>query len=236
MAKQGKWDQLFKEIRDIKFQITNVEAKLDSSIRRLDQNLERLTEHVNEQLQTAFQKISEVEMKLQDQFKTFESKYIKQQILADLYSKKNNLIIHGLPERGENEKRDKSLQLVKSFLTDQLKIHQPIAILDAHRLRARKTNDGRPVKSRPLIFKLSNIFDKNLIMSNLKNLKPDVSSTRQIVYVNQHLPVSMVKQKAKLYGKFKLARRQNKRTRWSIDYSTAEYCLFIDEIKVIPEV
>ena len=227
-----KLDQLFKEVREINIKITNVEAKLDSSIRRLDQNLERLTEHVNEQLQTAFQKISEVEMKLQDQFKTFESK----QILSDLYSKKNNLIIHGLPERGENEKRDKSLQLVKSFLTDQLKIHQPIAILDAHRLRARKTNDGRPVKSRPLIFKLSNIFDKNLIMSNLKKLKPDVSSTRQIVYVNQHLPVSMVKQKAKLYGKFKLARRQNKRTRWSIDYSTAEYCLFIDEIKVIPEV
>ena len=140
-------------------------------------------------------------MKLQDQFKTFESK----QILSDLYSKKNNLIIHGLPERGENEERDKSLQLVKSFLTDQLKIHQPIAILDAHRLRARKTNDGRPVKSRPLIFKLSNIFDKNLIMSNLKKLKPAVSSNRQIVYVNQHLPVSMAKQKAKLHEEFKLA-------------------------------
>ena len=72
-------------------------------------------------------------------------------------------------------------------------------------------------------------------MSNLKKLKPAVSSTRQIVYVNQHLPVSMAKQKAKLHEEFKLARKQKKRTRWSIDYSTAEYCLFIDEIKVIPE-
>ena len=49
-----KLDQLFKEVREINIKITNVEAKLDSSIRRLDQNLEKLTKHVNQQLQTAF--------------------------------------------------------------------------------------------------------------------------------------------------------------------------------------
>ena len=72
-------------------------------------------------------------------------------------------------------------------------------------------------------------------MSNLKNLKSAVSTTRQLIYVNQHLPASMVKQKANLYEKFKQARRGKKRTRWSIDYSTAKYCLFIEEIKVFSE-
>ena len=66
------------------------------------------------------------------------------------------------------------------------------------------------------------------------NLKPrdSFSSTRQRIYVNQHLPAAMVKQKAALLDKFKQARRNNKRTRWGVDYNTANYCLFIDGDKV----
>ena len=168
MAQKNKWDQLFKEISDIKYQNTKIEAKLDSSIHRLEQKLENLTQYVNQQLEFAKQKTSLVEIKLQtetEKFKTFEKKYVKDQILSDLHSKRNNLIIYGLPERDQNEWRDKSRQLVKNFLKDQLKIDQDIAVVDAHRLRPRETNDGKPIKSRPLLFKLS--YDKDLIMSNL---------------------------------------------------------------------
>ena len=38
----------------------------------------------------------------------------------------------------------------------------------------------------------------------------------------------MVKQKAVLLEKFKQARKDRKRTRWGIDYNTANYCLYID--------
>ena len=102
-----------------------------------------------------------------------------------MYSKRNNLIIHGLPETDQNEDRNKSLQQVKNFLKAQLKIEHDISIVDAHRLRSSKTKEDRvhntrsSAKSRPLIFKLSNIFDKDIIMKNLKNLKPMDSSTRQ---------------------------------------------------------
>ena len=42
-------------------------------------------------------------------------------------------------------------------------------------------------------------------------------------------------QEANLYEQFKQAQRDKKRTKWSIDYTTAKYCLFIEEIKVISE-
>ena len=156
-----------------------------------------------------------------------------------MYSKRNNLIIYGLPEQDQTEDRNKSLQLVKKFLKVQLKIDQEIAIVDAHRLRSSKSNDDRTItrssmKSRPLIFKLSNIFDKDLIMTNLKNLKPMDSATKQKIYVNQHLPAAMVKQKAVLFEKFKQARKDRKRTRCGIDYNTANYCLYIgDKYKAV---
>ena len=76
------------------------------------------------------------------------------------------------------------------------------------------------------------MFDKDIIMKNLTNLKPKDPSTRQRIYVNQHLPAAMVKQKAALLDKFKQARRNNKHTRWGVDFNTANYCLFIDGDKV----
>ena len=108
-----------------------------------------------------------------------------------------------------------SFQQVKNFLKEQLKINQDILIVDAHRLKSNKTNDARiatrsTTKGKPLIIKLSNIFDKDLILKSLKNLKPGDSAIKQKIYVNQHLPAAMFKQKAILYDKFKQARKENK--------------------------
>ena len=94
------------------------------------------------------------------------------------------------------------------------------------------TNNGKHIKSRPLLFKMASIFEKDLIMSNLNNLKPAAQSTRQIVYVKQHLPACMAQQKARLHAKFKDAQKAKQKTRWKIDYTTADYCLYINDTKV----
>ena len=239
MSRTNKWDQLIKEMSDIKYQIqlsnSNIEAKLDSCIHRLEQKLENLEQHVNQQLKLADHKTGLVELKLKtetEEFKTFEKKCVRDQILSDLYNKRNNLIIYGLPERENNERRDKSRQLVNNFLKDKLKIDHDISILDAHRMGTHVTNDGKHIKSRPLLFKMASIFEKDLIMSNLNNLKRAVQSTRQIVYVKQHLPASMAQQKARLHNKFKDAQKAKRRTKWKVDYSSADYCLYIDDTKV----
>ena len=239
MSRTNKWDQVLQEIKQeiskIQLSNLNIEAKLDSCIHRLEQKFVNLEKHVNQQLQLAERKTDLIELKLKtetDELKTFEKKCARDQILSDLYSKRNNLIIYGLPERENNERRDKSRQLVKNFLKDKLKIDQDISILDAHRMGPHVTSEGKHIKSRPLLFKMASIFEKDLIMSNLINLKPAALTTRQIVYVKQHLPACMAQQKARLHGKFKDAQKAKQKTRWKIDYTTADYCLYINDTKV----
>ena len=227
---------LMNSVEQISQKLANIEGKVDYNTKRLDEAIANLKVHVEEKLAVMDKKLQN----LDDKIKSLETINTKERILADLYSKRYNLIIHGLPETDSNEDRNKSLQVVKNFLKEHLKIDSDITIIDAHRLRSNKTNESKvnysrsPVKSRPLIFRLLNMFDKDLIMKNLTNLKPqDPSPTaRQRIYVSQHLPAAMVKQKAALLGKFKQARRNNKHTRWGVDFNTANYCLFIDGDKV----
>ena len=96
-----------------------------------------------------------------------EKKCQRQEILSDLYSKRQNLIIHGIPETDPNEDRTQSLQKVKIFLKEQLKINQEIIIVDAHRLKVKKNNDTKrttrsTTKDNPVIIRLSNLFDKDI--------------------------------------------------------------------------
>ena len=190
----SNWETLFKEIGILKQQNSNIESKLDFNINRLDENIYKLSEYVEGRLNNAIRKIEENEKTLftvmgfitvlEKSLMHPETKYIREQLLSDHYSKRNNLIIYGLTEQDQIEDRMKSLQLVKNFLKVQLKIDQDISIVDAHRLRSSKSNEDRiftrsTTKSKTLIFKLSNIFDKDLIMKNLKNLKPDDPSIKQ---------------------------------------------------------
>ena len=64
-------------------------------------------------------------------------------MLADFYSKRLNLIVHGLPESEAWETREKSLSIVHDFLTDKLKIDKDVIIIDAHRMKTRTTEESR---------------------------------------------------------------------------------------------
>ena len=107
-----------------------------------------------------------------------EKKCYRQESLSDLYSKRQNLIIHGIPATDLNEDKTQSLQKVKFFLKNQLKIDREILIVDAHRLKSMKMNDTKrntrsTTKDNPIIIRLSNLFDKDLIIKSLKELKPN---------------------------------------------------------------
>ena len=143
-------------------------------------------------------------------------------------------------KKKQNEDKETTLLTVRTFFKEQLKIKQEILIVDAHRLiKVNKNEASRMTRSMsfepPLIIRLSNLFDKDLILHSLKNLKPTDTSTKQRISVNQHLPAAMFKQKKKLYGKFKKAREDNLRPRWIVDYKTADYCLNVDGTKFYAE-
>ena len=219
------------KINNIESKISDIEAKLDSNIKRLDENISKLAASTSERFERTDQQI----LNINERFKTLEMNYTKDRILADLYNKRNNLIIHGLPESTINEDKDRneSLVQVQKFLTEHLKIDKQIFIFDAHRMKSNNTiKKSARWSARPLIFRLSNIFDKDLIFKNLANLKPTNPSTRQSIYITPHLPASMVKQRTALLPKFKEAKRDRSATRWQIDYSSATYCLFINGNKI----
>ena len=74
----------------------------------------------------------------------------------------------------------------------------------------------------------NNAFDKKLILSNLKNLKPLSPVTKQLIYVNQHLPKPLLDQKLFYMDQFKAAKNEGKSCRWKIEYETAGYSLYIN--------
>ena len=103
-------------------------------------------------------------------------------------------------------------------------------------MKTRSTEKSRitrstKMKPKPLIFKISNSFDKEKILNNLKNLKANLHEVKQAINVTQHLSVEMIKQKANLYEKFKEARFLQKKTKWKMDYDTDEYCLCYLKVK-----
>ena len=95
--------------------------------------------------------------------------------------------------------------------------------------------NGKKIQ-RPIIIKLTNFFDKQLIYKSLKNqklynnelnLKPKLPG---YIYVTDHLPSEMLQQKKKLLPLFNKARQEGKRASWKV--VADKYRLYIDGINL----
>ena len=97
---------------------------------------------------------------------------------------------------------------------DLINIHP----IDIHRLPQHPVYQRGIKVTRPIIIKLTDTFEKQLIMNSLGKLKAYNSATktenissRQNVYVSEHLPQAF-RQKEKLMPQFKEARKEKKAT------------------------
>ena len=127
---------------------------------------------------------------------------------------------------------------VREFFHNALNIKnsENIKFADIHRMPKQPVlKNGKEIQ-RPIIVKLTTLFDKQLIykfLNNLKlynnelNLKPRFPG---YIYVTDHLPIEMLQQKKKLLPLFNKARQEGKRTSWKV--ITDKYCLYIDGINV----
>ena len=95
--------------------------------------------------------------------------------------------------------------------------------------------NGKKIQ-RPIIIKLTNLFEKQLTwkyLNNLKlynnelNVKPRL---RGYIYVTDHLPIEMLQQKKKLLPLFNKARQKGKGASWKV--VADEYRLYIHGINV----
>ena len=93
-----------------------------------------------------------------------------------------------------------------------------IALADYHRLPRQPTYKNMEKINRPIILKVTNAFDKNLIFSNLKNLKAHNARRRlqslRSHNVTEHLPKLFQEERKLLLPAFKEARSPNKKTMW----------------------
>jgi len=142
-----------------------------------------------------------------------------EQLSRELYSKRFNYLIHGLPESNENawETCKQTEKFFHNFLIEGLHLDNShsIELADIHRLPQHPIYDSEHRRiNKPIIVKFTNIFDKHKFTQNLKNLKlfnqqcRSKSPTINYVHATEHLPKEIQWQKKKLIKAYKAARKE----------------------------
>ena len=89
-------------------------------------------------------------------------------------SRRLNLLIHGLKEKKsiDNETKLETCEIFTDFLSNGLQVDPTkIQLVDIHRLPQPPVSRNGKRVTRPIIIKLANAMDKQIIMANLKHLK-----------------------------------------------------------------
>ena len=171
-------------------------------------------------------RVTALEKKLQEKLQEADAKALMQ----DMHSRRTNYLLLGAPEieSGWKETNKDCLAIVNSYLDKIIPNASSIHIIDCHRL-GKKANDvstlqGKP-KCRPIIFKVSDLFEIRMIRDNLKNLdtyfKNNPSEGR--VYFRRHLPQKMHLQRKLLQPKFTELYKAGNEPSWQLDIATAKF-------------
>ena len=127
----------------------------------------------------------------------------KASLKNELYSKRVNVIFHGIDEDPANvwETRKQSKKILKSLLVNQLKIEHgnDFEFSDVHRLPQHRFYKNGNRITRPIIVKLTNMWDKKTIYRSSRTFK-SVNETRilankSVIFVSDHLPQELQDQK-----------------------------------------
>ena len=134
------------------------------------------------------------------------------------------MLVHGIEESIKEVwvTKQSTLEKFDQFLENGLKIcRSQIKVTDIHRLPQRPLFKQGHQVCRPIIVKLSSVFNKQLILSLCKNLKAynanlfhdgKLTNGKQgrTIYVTEHLPKTFVNQKKLLLPSFNKARKEKK--------------------------
>ena len=239
-AINDKIDEILKTVTTLDRRMKQMEDKFKSFDRRIDSNATKIGEVQIEQLKLR-QTISQIQDKLNELRQEKEEIRIetkRQNLSRELYSKRFNYLIHGIPESSENvwETRQQTEKLFRKFVAEGLQIQDSnsIKLADIHRLPQHPIYDSDKRKiNRPIIVKFMDIFNKQNFVKNLKHLKEYNEKrppTTKYVYATEHLPIELQRQKKKLIPLYKKAKEENKKTVLKI--VDCEYCLFVDDVRV----
>ena len=240
---KAKLDAILSSVEALNFKISDLESKIDNyheKMELLEKNVDKKFQDLDEQIINQ-QKIND---SLQDRISCLEkvcADFQKEGLVKETYSKRLNLLIHGIEEDQDTalEAKDKTTKLFNHFLQQALKLDPTsISVVDIHRLPQHPVYKNRIKVNWPIIIKFQNVMDKEKVTKSLTNLKlysqqrKPAGNKVPYVYVTDHLSKVFELQKMMLLPQFKLARKQNKKTYWRI--VDAKYCLFVEGKMITP--
>ena len=139
-AINDKIDEILKTVTSLDRRMKQMEDKFKSFDRRIDSNTTKINEVQIEQLKLR-QTISRIQDKLNELRQEKEEFRIKtkgQNLSRELYSKRFNYLIHGIPESSDNvwETRQQTEKLFRKFVAEGLQIQDSnsIKLVDIYRL------------------------------------------------------------------------------------------------------
>ena len=242
-----KLDEILKSIQVINPQINNSKESVQDVNKHLETLDKKLTKRFDELEMKSNQKVDmalfhQLEEKVQELLKEqnltkLQSK--REQISKEAYSKRLNLLVHGLVEDESVawEKREETEAISNKFLTEALQLNPgQVKLTDLHRLPQHPIYNDKVKINYPIIFKVASVFDKHTIMTRLKMLEDynqrqqESCPTAPKVYVSNHLPKEMYEQKKLLMPHFKDARKMKLKT--TLLVQNGKYCLIVDDKKV----
>ena len=230
----------------------DMKTKIDKFNKKFEEMFEGLNEKYDE-IKSALDNKASVDLfkrlKLRvEQLEQERANAKQDEVAREAYSKRLNLLIHGIEESLEEiwETKQSTLEKFDRFLENGLKISRSqIKVIDIHRLPQRPLFKQGYQVCRSIIVILGSVFDKQLILSSCKNLKAyngnlfhdgKLTNGKQsrTIYVTEHLPKTFVNQKKLLLPSFNKARKEKKQAYWRIDHG--QYCLFVDNEKIPPPI
>ena len=166
-------------------------------------------------------------------------------LLKEYYDKRYNLVILGISDTQDYEKKTQTLHLARNALRDVLNYPNwdSVIIRDAHRLPQVKKQQTTGVQTRrsviesprPIIIRLCSVLDKAEIFDCVRNIteyNSSITNENERVYISDHLPKVMGAQKKALLPKAKRAKELKKKVNWRVDFRTADFCLYVDGSRV----
>ena len=174
---ENKLDAILTAIDNLTTRIGKVENKMDNFESRLNEietglklRIVQLEANVkslpsNEEYKNLEKKINYLEHALQNKSKV--------DLMRESYSKRLNLLIHGLEETKEAwETKSQTKTTLTKFFSEGLHLDlNSISLVDCHRLPQRPVfKEGQKITG-PIIIKQTNAFDKSVIFNSASNLK-----------------------------------------------------------------
>ena len=243
-----KQDRILLFLRSFGQRMEAVERKVEAVENKVDDFVTTTTNKVMDQ-NSRIDKLTEENKSIRKELKDIKNQHENESVIAEYHSKKYNLVCYNLKQEKDWETNVESHDIAIDFFANTLKVPYAngISIQNAHRMGNRKTvdivnvvNEGTDDENtvvtkwhtRPLIVRFNNILDLESVQDHLSELKQHNANlpVARRIYVKQHLPKRMDKQRTALVPHFREARKRGQKTKWRIE-GNGDYCLYINGVK-----